>query len=369
MNKYGYDAEFKIVDRAVEVVPVYEDDGMVSIKVDELPIEVVYFEFNMPNFVVGNYTPVAVIDHGVDEKGNYANLIHKLDSHVKIPKEWYNISGHCDDCNDRYSRKTTVMLLNNDDKTYRQIGTTCLKKYLGINCYNVIHNYVDTEEYIIDTNKLLTSDQIYKDNLGRFVDTEAYLCCVLDVISEKGCRIKYVTTKEAYKRLKNKTYKPTEKSVELVKEIRNYFKNLDIDTLSDFDANVVMICTRGYTKINEYISWFYDVYNRLASKNVKKNNESNKENSEFVGNVGDMLEAKVIVKRCIAFESYYGGYSYMHIFEDIDTGNIYTWTTSTKSLEASADVKYAIKGRIKDHKEYKGTKQTVLTRVKMTKID
>lgn len=333
-------------------------------RVDELPMEVVYFIFDMPNFVVGNYTPVAVIEHGLDEEGNFANVIHKLDDGLKVPKEWYNIPGHCDDCKDKYSRKKTVMLLNNDDLTFRQIGTSCLKKYLGINCYNVINNFVNTEEYIIDKSHLYVDDPLYKANLSNFVDTEKYLGCVLDVIFEKGSRIKYFTTEEAYKRVKNPLYKPTEKSAELVEKIRSYFAECDISKLNNFESNVVSICIRKHTKVNEIILWFYDVYRKLTDKEKKAKENLN---SEFVGNVGDSIEVKIKVINNFAFESRYG-LSYLHVFKDVDTGNVYTWTTSTKCVTAS-DTVYNIKGKIKDHKEYNGVKQTVLTIVKFSELN
>ena len=87
----------------------------------------------------------------------------------------------------------------------------------------------------------------------------------------------------------------------------------------------------------------------------------------FVGNVSDMIEARVTVTNNFVFESRYG-LSYIHILKDVETGNIYTWTTSTKCVTAS-DTVYNIKGRVKDHREYNGVKQTVLTRVKFTELN
>lgn len=83
-------------------------------------------------------------------------------------------------------------------------------------------------------------------------------------------------------------------------------------------------------------------------------------NSEFVGNVGDRIEETLTVTKAITLESYYGT-SIMHIMED-NSGNVYVWITKAKNYPEGKVV--TLRGTIKEHKEYKGTKQTILTRCK-----
>lgn len=80
--------------------------------------------------------------------------------------------------------------------------------------------------------------------------------------------------------------------------------------------------------------------------------------SEYVGNIGERLELTLTVTRAIELENNFG-HSMMHIMED-DCGNVYVWTTASKSWPEGA-VK-TVRGTIKDHRTYKNTKQTVLTR-------
>lgn len=80
--------------------------------------------------------------------------------------------------------------------------------------------------------------------------------------------------------------------------------------------------------------------------------------SEYVGSIGDRLELELTVTRAIEIENNYG-HSMMHIMED-DCGNVYVWTTAAKSWPEGT-VK-TVRGTIKDHRTYKNTKQTVLTR-------
>jgi hypothetical protein len=80
--------------------------------------------------------------------------------------------------------------------------------------------------------------------------------------------------------------------------------------------------------------------------------------SEYQGEVGEKIEVFVTVEKAIALDGYYGP-STMHIMRD-DDGNCYVWTTTAKSWEAGSE--HLIAGTIKELKQYKGTKQTVLTR-------
>ena len=84
------------------------------------------------------------------------------------------------------------------------------------------------------------------------------------------------------------------------------------------------------------------------------------DDSEYQGEIGDKLELVVVVEKAIALDGFYGA-STMHIMRDYD-GNCYVWTTSARNWEPQTE--HHIIGTVKDHKIYKGTKQTVLTRCK-----
>lgn len=88
-------------------------------------------------------------------------------------------------------------------------------------------------------------------------------------------------------------------------------------------------------------------------------------NSEYVGEIGDRIEETLTVTKAVTLESYYGT-SIMHIMEDA-VGNVFVWITKAKSYPEGKVV--TLRGTIKDHKEYKGTKQTILTRCKEMSID
>ena len=115
-----------------------------------------------------------------------------------------------------------------------------------------------------------------------------------------------------------------------------------------------------------------------------------KAKSAYVGNAGDKIEKVVTFAFETAFEvpSFRGyGTNTMYIFglKD-DDGNLYIWKTggclyiehrvyAKNGTDYFCENEYAhkgdkirIKAAIKDHAEYKGTKQTVLTRVKLVEF-
>ena len=80
--------------------------------------------------------------------------------------------------------------------------------------------------------------------------------------------------------------------------------------------------------------------------------------SEYVGTVGERLELDLTVDSAIELDSSYGRTT-MHVMSDVN-GNCFVWTTTSKHWSAGTHKR--IRGTVKQHKEYKGTKQTILSR-------
>lgn len=82
--------------------------------------------------------------------------------------------------------------------------------------------------------------------------------------------------------------------------------------------------------------------------------------SEYQGEVGDRLTVELYVNKVIDLNGYYG-LSHMHIMTD-KNDNVYIWTTASKRWEE--DSFHLVRGTVKDHRVYRNTKQTILTRCK-----
>ena len=100
-------------------------------------------------------------------------------------------------------------------------------------------------------------------------------------------------------------------------------------------------------------------------RKVNYNKINNIKGSEYVGNIKDKLEIEVTLKFWVNFETMYGAQT-LYSFTD-DQGNIIVWKTANW-LDLEKETKVILKGTVKDHNEYKGEKQTVLTRCKVEVI-
>ena len=101
---------------------------------------------------------------------------------------------------------------------------------------------------------------------------------------------------------------------------------------------------------------------------IKKRKEDllPKSNSEYIGTIGDTITTTATLTAVHTFAthfSYYGETVYVLKFTD-KLGNILVWKTSSPPDFEEGKV-YELRGKIKDHSEYKGEKQTVLQRCKI----
>lgn len=102
-------------------------------------------------------------------------------------------------------------------------------------------------------------------------------------------------------------------------------------------------------------------------------------NSTWQHNVNDRVELDLMLINVSNFETYYGD-KYVYTFSD-QNNNVYVWFTSKayimhRCLEDSSRDEFAhmgdvvhIKATVKDNTEFRGTKQTVLTRCRVLGVD
>lgn len=94
--------------------------------------------------------------------------------------------------------------------------------------------------------------------------------------------------------------------------------------------------------------------------NIEKINENAASN--HVGAIGDRIDIDATIKFCMGFEGFYGT-TYINTMVDAD-GNIYVYKGGKRLADKGASIR--LKATIKDHGEYKGAKQTIINRPKVT---
>lgn len=124
--------------------------------------------------------------------------------------------------------------------------------------------------------------------------------------------------------------------------------------------------------ISDELDWWYGKpcfkFTENAAAIVKAKMPKKEVVSEYVGEVGKKVNLKLTLKRVYSYETHYNRYrwstdtAYINSFED-ESGNVFVWKTSSWSGDEGQT--YEISGTIKDHSEYKGIKQNILTRCKI----
>ena len=118
----------------------------------------------------------------------------------------------------------------------------------------------------------------------------------------------------------------------------------------------------------------YDPYNGMWSLNPeiekivdeKRTALLPKSDSEYIGKVGDKLDIEAVFEREATYKTHYT-YSgeTVHVLTFKAGKDTLVWKTGSWN-ELEKGKAYRVRGTVKEHNEYKGDKQTVLTRCKVT---
>lgn len=355
LTKNGKTFTFVRLADTIENLPIYEAYGNVMTKVGEMVTDIANYEFDMETLKLGDFHVVSVLEHK-----DGGNMVYQIDPTIDTPDMYRETASYCEHCNHSRARNKTVVLIDADG-CFKQVGTTCIHEYTGINGLDVIKNYADIQE-------LITNDrELYVDSNNRpsgspYVKTATYLQHSLSAISQEG----YV--KEGYKCTKvvafdNALQRDMEDDETVqAQEIINFFTT---NTFSDtFLHNIKMMLKEEYCKMSGFVAYAPVAYQKEIAKLAPKTAEKEKKESKFCGKVGEKITTEVTLVNKFGYETQWG-YNLIHLFADTN-GNVFKWTTTSISLEVG--VKLQLTGTVKAHDVYKDVNQTVVTRCKVVEI-
>lgn len=355
-QRAGLTPALEILDQYAKKIDIYENDhaNHCQAKTGSILIDVVDINLNFPPYKIGEYTAAAVIDHTTAE-GGAGNMIYKLSEEIEIPQTYRTAAAYCEHCRTAQKRNKTI-LLRNASGELKQVGTNCIKEYTGIEEIELLGTMQAVNSILIDAD---STTGIYSGAPSEQVSAAEYL----------GKCIHLINTKGYYKEIKADALKPTapaptEAEKEAAQNVIEYFKSNNFD--DDFLYNIKVQLMHEYTKPrNGFIAYAYEAYRRELEKAERQRQRAEAAAaSSYYGKAGDKIKGLQVKGRIIAgYETIYG-YTYIYQFTDTEN-HVFIWKTS-KSIETDDGGNYSgtISGTIKDHTEYKGTKQTVLTRVK-----
>lgn len=345
-----------IIDQYAKRVKVYEADPITQTqhKRGEMVIDVVEIDIYFPPYKLGDYTPAAVIDH-TTATGGAGNMIYKLDPAEIIPQEYRTAPAFCEHCKTRRNRAKTV-LLRNAHGELKQVGTDCLSEYTGVTEFDILRNMEAVNSILLEAD---TETGNYSGGSSNHVDTMLYL--------EKCI---HLTTAAGYnKNIKNKAHdvKPEEITAadkDNAQKVIDFFRGNEFD--DEFLYNIKTQLQHDYTRpYNGFIAYAYTAYIKENERQQRRQEAAeSRAKSDYYGTAGERIKNIQVIGRIVAgYETIYG-YTYIYEFRDIDN-HVFIWKTSSNfKTDDNGNYSGRITATIKEHNEYNGTKQTILTRVK-----
>lgn len=345
--------ELNVLSTYVKEVPVYDVDHttQTQYKVGTTAIDVMDIELIYPEYKLGNFEVIAVIEHGE----NNANMVYPCGD-FEIPTKYFNGKGVCEHCNTNHMRVKTVLLKDMTDDTLKQVGTGCLKEYTGVTEYTLVNSYKALDSIINDS---MADRGVYGIPEKHYVPTLDYLARCIHVYNKHG-----YTKDNKNMANKVKEYEITEGEYEEARNVITFFTECDLVTDAFFNDTKIAVTNEYCKPISGFIAYAYVLYMKEKERLEKlAKRQAECENTTYYGEVGTKIKNMEVTGRCVG--SYDTFYDYVYIYRFVDKdGHIFIWKTSKVIDTVDGVFTGTLNGTIKEHNEYNGERQTVVTRCK-----
>lgn len=326
--------------------------------------------------IINDWEFIAELEH--TENGNIITGV----AGVEVPERYYTTRPMCEHCNSKRFRKNTYIVRNKKTGEFKQVGKSCLKDFTHGMSAEAVTQYMSLFDTLIEGETPEPGCAFQ-----RYVSTKEYLLYVAETIrhfgytrsSDEGISTAsqaidfydaahgWAVTKEYLQDLIDKMESvnfdiDNQSSVELVSNALVWVSEQEEN--NNYIHNLKTACSLEYVKGNFglYASLF-PAYDRDLERTAKRKAvQSVEQSSEFVGEISDRITVKIQSVKCVT--SWETDFGITRIYKLIGAdGNVYTWKTG-KYLDDTTD-EMSITGTVKAHTEFRGIKQTELTRCRV----
>jgi len=351
-------------------------------KMDEVPVKKFLIDVSVMGEVpkINGWEFVGKLTH--DGAGDYVTVLAAPT--MEVPKKFRKSKGTCDHCKTARYRKDTFVI--SKDGKFMEIGRSCLKDFFPtidiewvVNYFKYVDNMLkcgDFEDYdsmkgpkfrpttsleliLMITNAVIRksgwmSGTAVKKILENDPDANVFATSweVESVVALKcGLRKKYENEEELVL---------TDKDEEIAPKVINFVRN-EMYGDNDYVYNMKNFFSDDMVELRyiPFIASAVPAYTRSLEKEAEM--KTKKAVSNYVGEIGEKITANVEVIGAKYVSSFYGSSLLVRMVDD--SGNTFTTFYSGYKFEPEVGDKFTIKGTVKAHKEFKGWKSTMLTRV------
>lgn len=318
------------------------------------------------------------------EKGNIIEGI----AGIQIPSMYYFCKPYCEHCKTTRDRRHSFIVYNEETGEYKQVGKSCLKDFTGglsAEAAAMSESFFKDLENASDCSRYSGSRRSYYEvsefmvylaetiRLYGYRKRDGYNVGTADRAEElyRGAhgRRTVESERERIEEAKDRGFNvENPESVKLAKTVRewilnsdrddNYFHNLKVAcALEQCDANVTGLLASSFPAYNRELEYEAERKAREAREAAAR------ARSSWMGEVGQRI--KFHVTEAITVTSWETMYGTTYVYKMVDEeGRQATWKTSVCLMDEEI-ANHTVTGTIKELKEFRGVKQTELTRCKV----
>lgn len=333
---------------------------------------------------VGNYEFVARVNFI-----NGSAFISKSPSKADfILTQFHDVDGHCDHCKSRRARKEVFVVRNRDTGEMLQVGSSCLRDFLGIDDPRFIAaNFAfsaeasglarECEEYSWSSSieGLLVLASVAIRLFGwcskSQAERDSSLTPTVSYAALAICDPKYLKADDLA--LRSKIINAvTDEDRALALKVIEWVRSFDGTKLfNDFNNNLSVLFRADYISGTQYLGMVIAAmasYHREMEYELRKTKDRQAmQESKWVGEIKERIRGRrvtLVSQKVIGSSNYSDNDRLLIMFMD-EGGDILIWWTETGGTEYRNGEKFWIDGTVKKHDEFNGLKQTILSRVKI----
>jgi hypothetical protein len=336
-----------------------------------LPVEKVFYEVQVGGTPIAfdGWQFIATLDW--DE---YAGLIVRaVPGAVAVQREELR-EGWCDHCKTTRTRRKTYVVRDMNNGTQLQVGRSCIKDFTGWqgNIAWLEKNDTSSEGFFGDAGRidyspatvLATAWAVIKEN-GFVPASQHWETTTKELVSTAL----YPNLKNAEEREFAESLRPLAKEAAgRAEEIRAFVLSEDFAGDSDYVLNLKAAAGGERVSPRNFglLVSAPQAYARHQEKTLVREKAAKLgENSTHYGEIKTRYELEVTV---VGVRYIHGDYGTTTLYTLLDgEGNVFKWFASDDKLGDTEGAQFVIKGTVKKHDEFNGTKQTVLTRCAVVK--
>lgn len=285
-------------------------------------------------------------------------------SNVMVDREALK-PGHCDHCGYNRKRKTTYVVLNESTGKQVQVGSSCLKDFLGWSGTVVFFDENTVQQEVsscsgwgtpeFTTESIIAVTWACVKAFGYFRSREE------GSTSNTVWEVMVARENKRNRELKAKIERESEDALPMARKLLEFALSDEFSGDGDYVLNLKTYCRAQYNTSRSFgmLASLPQAYAKHLDKTFRKEREKSESVNEWVGNEKDKLTLNVKIKGYLPIDTAYGT---THLYTFLaDSGHVFKWFASRPAFgDDVTEEFFPIKATVKGHDEWQGNKATLV---------